>query len=165
MPPVPGLQATVEHVVTTADTALAVGSGDVAVLATPRLLALAEAATVAAVRGDLDAGTTTVGTAVTLAHTRATPVGGRVRVMAELSAVEGRALRFVVRAYDGTGALVGEGEVVRAVVDRGRFVARMEELARSEPGRAQSSRPYATRDTPSTGDQSRSGSRENPSRS
>jgi hypothetical protein len=43
MPPVPGLQATVEHTSTAADTALAVGSGDVAVLATPRLLALAEA--------------------------------------------------------------------------------------------------------------------------
>ena len=50
----PGLRAEVEVVVTEADTAVRVGSGDVPVLATPRLLALAEAATVKAVGSCLE---------------------------------------------------------------------------------------------------------------
>ena len=58
----PGLEAAFRYTVTGADTAAAVGSGDVPVLATPRVLALAEQATVAAVAGALEAGATTVGT-------------------------------------------------------------------------------------------------------
>jgi hypothetical protein len=57
----PGLQAAFRHTVTEADTAAAIGSGEVPVLATPRVLALAERATVAAVAGALQAGATTVG--------------------------------------------------------------------------------------------------------
>src|SRR5512142_2134974 len=100
----PGLEATVTHVVTDADTAPEVGSGDVPVLATPRLLALMEAATVAAVRDHLEPGTTTVGTHVSLSHTR-------------LAGVDGRLLVFAVRA---PGA--AEGRVERIVVDRDRFL-------------------------------------------
>ena len=48
-----GARGTVSVVVTQADMAEAAGSGDVPVLATPRLLALAEAATVAAVAAHL----------------------------------------------------------------------------------------------------------------
>ena len=58
----PGLQAAFGHTVTEADTAAAIGSGEVPTLATPRVLALAERATVAAVAGALQAGATTVGT-------------------------------------------------------------------------------------------------------
>jgi len=54
----PGLTGTAELTVTTADTAEALGSGDVPVLGTPRVLALAEAATVAALDGRLEAGHT-----------------------------------------------------------------------------------------------------------
>src|ERR687890_2840888 len=64
----PGLQAAFRHTVTEADTAAAIGSGEVPVLATPRVLALAERATVAAVAGALQAGATTVGTRVELDH-------------------------------------------------------------------------------------------------
>jgi fluoroacetyl-CoA thioesterase len=64
----PGLRAAFRYTVTGADTAVAVGSGRVPVLATPRVLALAERATVAAVEGALEAGATTVGVRVELDH-------------------------------------------------------------------------------------------------
>jgi hypothetical protein len=70
-----GLRATVRHVVTEADTAIKAGSGDVPVLGTPRLLALAEAACVAALEPHLDPGMTSVGTRVALEHRRASPAG------------------------------------------------------------------------------------------
>jgi predicted thioesterase len=96
------LTAVVEHTVTERDTARHLGSGDVPVLGTPRLLALAEAATVAALAGHLAEGQTSVGIRVELDHLAATPVGGRLRVRAELAAVDGRTLRFAVEAVDVT---------------------------------------------------------------
>jgi fluoroacetyl-CoA thioesterase len=71
----PGLRAAFRHTVTEADTAAAIGSGEVPVLATPRVLALAERATVAAVAGALQAGATTVGTRVELDHLAPSLVG------------------------------------------------------------------------------------------
>lgn len=119
-----GVRAVVEHRVGDGDTAVALGSGDVPVLGTPRLVALAEAATVAALAGRLAEGQTSVGTRVELEHLAATPVGGTVRVQAELTGVDGRQLRFAVRATDSGGREVGRGSVSRAVVDRERFLLR-----------------------------------------
>lgn len=121
-----GLRAEVEHRVGDGDTAVALGSGDVPVLGTPRLVALAEAATVAALAGRLAVGQTSVGTRVELDHLAATPVGGTVRVRAELVAVDGRALRFAVWADDADGREIGRGSVSRAVVDRERFLLRLQ---------------------------------------
>jgi predicted thioesterase len=113
------------HEVTDADTATAMGSGDVPVLATPRLIAWLEAATVRAAAPFTGAGETTVGTEVRVRHLRATRVGGRVEVSAEpVPAAAPRRLTFVVRAVDGSGRLVATGEIDRAVVDRQRFLAR-----------------------------------------
>jgi predicted thioesterase len=118
----PGLSARVELTVTDADTAQALGSGDVPVLGTPRVLALAEAATVAALAARLDGGTTTVGTHVEIDHLAPTPVGGRVTVLAILAKVDGRRLHFDIVVRDGE-TLVAEGRVERVVVDRRRFLA------------------------------------------
>jgi predicted thioesterase len=74
----PGLHATFRYTVAAADTAAAVGSGEVPVLATPRVLALAEQATVAAVAGEIEAGATTVGTRVELEHLAPSVVGAEV---------------------------------------------------------------------------------------
>lgn len=123
---VPGLTASVEIVVGDDDTARSVGSGDVPALATPRLLALAEAATVSALAECLHEHETSVGTSVNLEHLRATGIGRRVAAHAELVQVDGRLLRFAVRAEDGEGQLVGRGEVTRTVVDRERFVSRID---------------------------------------
>src|SRR5262249_54437256 len=96
-----GLRATVRHVVTEADTAIQAGSGDVPVLATPRLLALAEAACVAALESHLDDGMTSVGTRVALEHRRASPVGTEIEVEAELTELAGRRLGVGVVARHG----------------------------------------------------------------
>jgi fluoroacetyl-CoA thioesterase len=127
MPLLTGLNASVTMRVTDADTSISVGSGDVPVLATPRLVALAEQATVAAVASALEPGTTTVGYQVQLSHTAPTPVGGVVTADAILENIEGRRLTFRISAHDSRG-LVGAGRVMRVVVVRDRFM----EKARSE---------------------------------
>jgi predicted thioesterase len=115
--------------VTPDDTARALGSGDVEVLATPRLLAWCEAATVAALATADDDGiggtATSVGTRVRLDHLAATPVGGRVEVTASLQHRDGRLVRFDVAATDRSGRVVATGEVYRVVVERDRFEARV----------------------------------------
>jgi fluoroacetyl-CoA thioesterase len=120
----PGAQGRVLHVVSPDDTARALGSGDLGVLATPRLLAWCEAATVAALTGSLAVGETSVGTRVELVHQRAIPVGGSVEVRADLVHVDGLLLRFDVAA-ESDGVLVGHGTVTRVVVDTDRFLARL----------------------------------------
>jgi predicted thioesterase len=122
--PVPGLVAEVTHLVGEDDTATGMGSGDVPVLATPRLLALAESATVAAVAGTLSSETTSVGTRVELEHLVASPVGVRVSVRAELVAIDGRLLRFEIVAEHPDGRVVAHGGINRVVVDRVRFLQR-----------------------------------------
>ena len=125
----PGLRASVQVTVGDADTSAALGSGDVPVLATPRLLALAEAAAVAAVAPHLAQGFTSVGTAVSMEHRHASPLGARVLVEAELTGVEGTRLEFsfIARAADGSDdedAVIGAGTHERVVVQRDRFLAR-----------------------------------------
>ncbi|MEV4720405.1 hotdog domain-containing protein [Micromonospora noduli] len=119
----PGLTAQVELTVTDADTAQAVGSGDVPVLGTPRVLALAEAATVAATATGMPPGSTTVGTRVELEHLAPTVVGRTVRAQALLTTVDGRRLSFEVTVSDGDQT-VARGRVDRILVDRARFVER-----------------------------------------
>lgn len=122
--------ATLTFTVTESDTALAVGSGSLPVLGTPRLLAWCEAATCAAVEADLADGQTSVGTRVELEHLAATPVGGTVEVTARQVYADGRLRRFAVSARnvgaDGRpGKLAGSGEVTRVVVDAQRFLGRL----------------------------------------
>jgi predicted thioesterase len=102
-----------------------VGSGDLPVLGTPRLLAWAEAATCAALARSLEEGRTSVGTRVSLEHLRASRVGETLEVQAEVVHRDGRLLRFQVSATDTRERLVGQGEVTRVVVDRQRFLSRL----------------------------------------
>jgi predicted thioesterase len=104
-----GQRASVSAVVTDADTAISAGSGDVPVLATPRLLAMAEAATVAAIAPHLPPGMTSVGTSASLEHRRASPVGAEVIVEAELTEVDGRRLMFSFIAREGARRPGGAG--------------------------------------------------------
>jgi fluoroacetyl-CoA thioesterase len=119
----PGLTATVELTVTDADTAVALRSGDVPVLATPRVVAVVEEATVAAVAPGLASAETTVGTRVDLAHLAPTLVGATVVASARLDSVEGRRLAFTVSVRSGATE-VARGRVERVVVDRDRFLSR-----------------------------------------
>jgi fluoroacetyl-CoA thioesterase len=123
-----GDRATLTFTVTDLDTAQAVGSGDLPVLGTPRLLAWAEAATCAAVAPSLGEGQTSVGTRVQLDHVAASPVGAKVTMTASVVHTDGRLLRFEVVAEHTVGEdtkLVGHGEVTRVVVDRDRFLSRL----------------------------------------
>lgn len=108
------------------DTADAVGSGDLPVLGTPRLLAWAEAATCAALADELDEDQTSVGTRVSLEHLAASAVGEEVTVSATMVHRDGRLVRFGIAATDSVGTLVGHGEVTRVVVRRDRFMSRLE---------------------------------------
>jgi fluoroacetyl-CoA thioesterase len=118
-----GVQAVVELVVADDDTALAWRSGDVAVLATPRLVALCEEATCRAVADRLGPGETTVGLHVEFTHLAPTRVGSLVRAEATLDRAEGARLVFTVSATDACG-LVGAGKVTRVVVDRAKFLGK-----------------------------------------
>src|SRR5215210_1604992 len=115
--------ASVTHVVTDADTAQALGSGDLEVLATPRVLAWCEEATCAALQ--LDATQTSVGTRVDLQHLAASPVGAEITATANVIHTDGRLVRFQVAAHDAGGTLLATGEIRRVIVDRERFLARI----------------------------------------
>ncbi len=121
MPLRPGMSACTTLAVTSQDTAVALRSGDVEVLGTPRVVALAEEASVAAVRSELAEGTTTVGYRVQLDHLAPTAVGGEVRAEAVLETIESRRLTFRVTVSDSRG-LVAAGKVTRVIVDRARFL-------------------------------------------
>lgn len=121
MPLRPGLSASVDLTVAEEDTAIALRSGEVPVLGTPRILALVEEATVRALEGQLEHGSSTVGMRVQLEHISPTPIGGAVRAEANLEKVEGRRLLFHVSARDERG-LVAAGKVTRVLVDVERFM-------------------------------------------
>ncbi len=123
--PSPGTLAEQVHRVDVSDTAVEVGSGDVPVLATPRLIGWFEAATVAALAGALADTDTSVGTRVEVDHVAPSPVGVNVAVQAEVATVDGPAVRFEVVARHPDGTVVARGRITRVIVDRARFVGRL----------------------------------------
>ncbi len=120
-----GRSASITRTVTDADTASAMGSGDLPALATPRLLAWCEAATCEAIDSVLDSERTSVGSRVTLAHERPSPVGAQLVVRAAVTHVDGRLIRFSVAAEHADGTVVGHGDVSRVIVNRDRFLSRL----------------------------------------
>ena len=120
-----GLAARADLVVGPQDTAISLGSGDVPVLGTPRVLALAEEAAVAAIDGALPAGRTSVGPRAELRHRAPTPVGRRVTADAILVGVDGRKLVFDVTVREGEEVLA-TAVVERIVVDRDKFLEGLE---------------------------------------
>lgn len=115
--------ATVRHVVGDDDTAAALGSGDLEVLGTPRLIAWCEEATCAAL--ELDEGRTSVGIRIDLQHRRPSRVGSTVTVRAEVVERDEARVRFEVSATDDDENVLGRGEIERAVVERESFLARL----------------------------------------
>ena len=119
-----GATATILHQVSSADVAQTLGTGEVPVLASSRLLTWAEGATCAAIDADLDKSQTSVGIQLQLDHKRPSPLNAMVSVRADLTRVDGRLLEFEIRAEHNDGEVVGRGEVTRMVVDRQRFLER-----------------------------------------
>lgn len=124
--PAAGLSATLTFTVGDDDTAAALGSGDVAVLGTPRLVAWCEAASVAALAPHLEPGTTTVGSRIGIDHLAPTLVGTSVTASAVVEKVDGRRIRFSVSADDPAGP-IASGTITRVLVDRDTFATRATE--------------------------------------
>ncbi|MEY4372618.1 MAG: hypothetical protein RL219_1387 [Actinomycetota bacterium] len=116
-----GARGEIRHTVAPADTAVALGSGSVPVLGTPKVVALCEEAAVAAIDGVLPDGQTTVGMRVQIDHLQPTAVGIEVCAEAVLEKIEGRRLTFHVNVNDPRG-LVATGRVTRVVVETARFL-------------------------------------------
>jgi fluoroacetyl-CoA thioesterase len=130
-----GESATQRFAVTESDTAEALGSGALRVLATPRLLAWCEAVTCRVVDRFVEGTRTSVGTRVQLDHVSASPVGVDVAVTATVAYVDGRLVRFEVvgvqhpssdeEGEEAEEKVVAHGEITRVVVDRDRFLSRL----------------------------------------
>ena len=125
----PGIKGSASVAVTAANTAAAMGSGELNVFATPALAALVEKACWQSVAPELDPGCGTVGTKLELAHNAPTPVGMMVRCESELTAVDGRKLTFSAVMYDDAG------EVGRATHERFFLLRRNVRRRPSLPGR------------------------------
>jgi predicted thioesterase len=118
-----GLKHTSELTVTDAVTAMAIGSGDMPVLATPMMMALMENAAMLAVKDELPEGSTTVGGHIESSHLKPSMVGDVVRATAEVTKVDGKKIEYKISAYSGD-ILLGEGTHLRFVVDKERFLHR-----------------------------------------
>jgi len=116
-----GRKAEIPLVVTEADTATAFRSGDVPVLATPRVAALMEEAAVAAVASGVDDGFTTVGTHLRVDHLAPSYVGAEVVASARVIRTEGRRIEFFVQLMEGD-VVAARGDHLRVLVDREQFV-------------------------------------------
>ena len=119
-----GLKHESTTVVSAANTAAILGSGDMDVFATPAMVALMENAAMLAVKDHLPEGSATVGTQINTSHLKASPLGATITASAELTAVDGRRLTFAVKAWDEKG-IIGEGSHTRFVVDRERFLSKL----------------------------------------
>ena len=123
-----GLSGTARIVVAAEHTAARVGSGVIAVLATPVMINLVEAAALAAAEHLLPAGHQSLGTRLDVSHTAATPVGGLVTATARVTAVDGREIAFSVEARDDL-EIIARGTHTRVVVHVERFENRVRRKA------------------------------------
>ena len=120
-----GLKGTAQLVVGPEHTASFVGSGRIAVLATPVMINLIEAAALNAAEHLLPSGHQSLGIHLDVSHVAATPVGLEVMATAEVVRVEGRVITFRVEARD-TVETIGGGTHQRVVVSVGRFDERVQ---------------------------------------
>ncbi|MEM7094072.1 MAG: hotdog domain-containing protein [Actinomycetota bacterium] len=123
MPIEPGAQARAVHVVSPEDTAVALGSGEVPVLASSRLIAWCEKASLDALAPHLPPESTTVAMRVHLDHLRPASVGCEITAIATLERIEGRRFVFVASALGPEGTMLAQGRIVRVIVETESFLA------------------------------------------
>ena len=123
---VAGATGTASIIVGDEHTAPRIGSGQIHVLATPVMINLFEAAALAACEHLLPAGHQSLGTQLNVSHTAATPVGMRATATAEVVSVEGRTIKFRVKAVDERD-VIGEGTHERVVVNVAKFELRVQQ--------------------------------------
>jgi fluoroacetyl-CoA thioesterase len=120
-----GMKDEVTRVVEEQYTAFHVGSGSLKVLATPSMIAFMERASLEMLQRGLPEGQSTVGTVVNVRHLAATPAGQTVRVLSEVTGVEGRRVTLKVEVWDSREK-VGEGVHERYIIDVERFLQRVQ---------------------------------------
>ena len=120
-----GLKGSAQLVVGAEHTAPFVGSGRIAVLATPVMINVIESAALNAVEHLLPPGHQSLGIHLDVSHVAATPVGLRVIATAEVLRVDGRTITFRVEARDDIEA-IGGGTHQRVVVSVARFDERVQ---------------------------------------
>ena len=116
-----GIKCVKEEIVTEELTAEVLGSGGLAVYATPAMIRLMEHAAWSAAEDYMEDGYTTVGTLMNVKHLSASPAGTAVRAECELIETDGRRLVFKVAAYDDAGQ-IGEGTHERFIVQADKFL-------------------------------------------
>lgn len=116
-----GIKGSQRVTVTEEMTAEKLGSGELAVLATPMMIALMENTAYRSVAEYLEDGQGTVGTRISVNHLAATVVGMEVSLETELVEIDRKKLLFTVKAYDTAGC-IGEGEHERFIIDNQRFL-------------------------------------------
>ena len=117
-----GAQSLRTYVVQPQETAMAFESGDLEVLATPRLVGMFESVAKDMLGATLTPENTSVGVHVDLKHLKATAVGQTVEIIVTVTAIEGRRYTFALRAVDASNDVIGEGTHTRVVVNRQRFL-------------------------------------------
>lgn len=120
----PGLKHAATLHVRDEHTAVSLGSGDVPVLGTPAVLALAEEACVRAICEDLPEGSTSVGAWAEVEHLRPSRVGADVVAEATLRGHHGRRLEFVVSVREGD-EVVARVRHRRVLVDTAAYLAKL----------------------------------------
>ena len=118
-----GMSYTVELLAQECDTARVIGSGELDVLATPKMCALMEKAAYMCISNELEQGASSVGTSLNIKHLSATPVGMKVSATATVTAVDGRKVSFHLTASDEAG-VIGEGEHERFIVYKEKFLSK-----------------------------------------
>ena len=111
-------------VASTTNSAVAMGSGDMDVFATPSMVALMENAAMKCVAAKLPEGSATVGVEISTSHIKASKLGAVITASATLVEVDGRRLTFEVKAWDADGD-IGKGKHVRFIVDREKFLSKL----------------------------------------
>ena len=119
-----GLRHTSQLTVDEAVTAIAMGSGDMPVLATPVMMALMENAAMLAVADHLSEGSTTVGGHISSSHLKPSKLGDTITATATVTRVDGKKIEFKVEAHCGD-TLLGEGTHLRFIVDKEKFMSRL----------------------------------------
>lgn len=115
-----GIKNKIEIIVEEKDTAQNVGSGELLVLATPRMIALMEECAYKALTPYLELGSGSVGTMINVNHVSATPVGMKVWAEAEVTRADGRKIEFSLKAFDECG-LIGQGVHERFIIYNEKF--------------------------------------------
>jgi predicted thioesterase len=120
----PGLTGQSEMMVREGDLVSQLGSIDVDVLSTPRLIQLMEAAAIKAIQEFIPSDQLSLGTHVKIKHLSPTPLGMKVIAHAILKEVNKNRLIFLVDAYDEMEK-VAEGEHERLLISKEGFLQKV----------------------------------------